>query len=280
MVTEERMKTLFTEANPIKDSESVELAPAGGDDYLATLQRRSSEMTQLDTKEPRSGRQSRRMIPWVAVAAVAVIIVGATLLLLNQRGADVSPADPAPESQAPEVGVVLAAIEAYNAGDIDALIGSFDSESPATGWDWVRDGETRYADEIFMNANRVITIVEPCRLSETVSNAVVCELAEYNDWHGAAGLTFEATSLFTVNEQRLIVGWTDNWSCCTRQWDFHHAFWDWMEVAYPEVYVNIAPATSDGLPGLEADPAHMIVALRYVDEFIAQSEDYPIDVSG
>lgn len=61
------------------------------------------------------------------------------------------------------------------------------------------------------------------------------------------------------------------------RWAFLSAFGMWFEVEYPEIYREIEPATSDGLPGLEADPADMLVVLQYVDEFVAQSDVYPLD---
>jgi len=51
-------------------------------------------------------------------------------------------------------------------------------------------------------------------------------------------------------------------------------------VAHPEVHADIAPLDVEGLPGageLGGEPDDMLVTLEYVDEFVAQSDDYPIN---
>lgn len=174
-----------------------------------------------------------------------------------------------------EIAAVLEFIDAYNAGDFQTMQSAVDPSSQA-GWSY--EGQQRSADEIFINANRRITVVVPCELA--AASVVTCTLAEVNDWHRAAGLTFEATSRFHLNGELRIVNWTDNWECCAAQIPFHWAFWEWFEVEHPDIYATIAPQTSDGLPGLTTDPAHMTVALAHVGDFIAQSDVYPIGSDG
>lgn len=175
----------------------------------------------------------------------------------------------------PEIAAVLDFIVSYNAGDFEAVQNAIDPES-LVGWTY--EGELRSADEIFINANRRITVVAPCELAS--ASVVTCTLVEVNDWHGAAGLTFEAVSRFHLNGELQIINWSDNWECCTAQIPFHWAFWEWFEVEHPDVYATVAPQTPDGLPGLRADPAHMTVAIAHVGEFLAQSDMYPIESSG
>ncbi len=83
MVTnEQRVKTLFAEANPIPDADLFDLDEIGGTAYLATLETRSSEMTQLDTKG-QNQKEKKTATPWLVAAAVA-LVAGIGLIVVNQ----------------------------------------------------------------------------------------------------------------------------------------------------------------------------------------------------
>lgn len=84
---EDRVFTLLIESNPIPRVEDLELEMVGGDRYLDTLEQRSSEMTQLDTRPPKRENQRSSAIPWL-VAAVGVVIVGIAVLVVAQRSDD------------------------------------------------------------------------------------------------------------------------------------------------------------------------------------------------
>lgn len=99
MSHEDNVFTLLVESNPIPRVEDIELDEVGGDRYLDTLERRSSEMTKLDTRRTET-RSYRKNAPWL-VAAVGVVIVGIAILLVAQRG-DVEPVAPIPITTTPE----------------------------------------------------------------------------------------------------------------------------------------------------------------------------------
>ena len=83
MVTnEQQVKTLFAEANPIPDADLFDLDEIGGTAYLATLETRSSEVTQLDTKG-QNQKEKKSSAPWLVAAAVA-IVAGIGLIVVNQ----------------------------------------------------------------------------------------------------------------------------------------------------------------------------------------------------
>ena len=82
MVTEERLNTLLAHANPVADVSKIDLIEVGATTYLATLEQRSSGMTQLDTKR-KVDREKRSVRPWLA-AAVVTIVAGLAIVLLNQ----------------------------------------------------------------------------------------------------------------------------------------------------------------------------------------------------
>jgi len=53
-----------------------------------------------------------------------------------------------------------------------------------------------------------------------------------------------------------------------------------MRDEYPDVYASIQPADLGSLPGWRRDPADMAVAIQYVEEFVAQSDIYPVEENG
>lgn len=84
MINEEQMKKLFAQSNPVPDLNSAELEQVGGRTYLATLETRSSEMTEVKT---RSGEESavrprprRGLVVGATVAIVSLAVLGATLM--------------------------------------------------------------------------------------------------------------------------------------------------------------------------------------------------------
>jgi len=115
-------------------------------------------------------------------------------------------------------------------------------------------------------------LTEPCK--ETFSG-FRCVLSEQNDFHAAGGLgPWTAPLTLTVNEAGLIsainasiVEWRSTIS------PFNARFMAWFGLAHPEVAAQMSGAPmSDTF-----NPEDARLALEYVDEFVAQSDDYPID---
>lgn len=81
MTTEERAMAVLARANPMPDTESMEL-DNDAVTYLATLEKRSSEMTKLETRPPEQDNSMRNRL--IAVAAAVVVVLGAVIFLLTQ----------------------------------------------------------------------------------------------------------------------------------------------------------------------------------------------------
>ena len=75
MSNETTVLALFEEANPVPDEQTTDEASLEPAAYLATLQRRSSEVTRLD-EETRKETGTNRSWLMVATAAVLAIIAG------------------------------------------------------------------------------------------------------------------------------------------------------------------------------------------------------------
>lgn len=173
--------------------------------------------------------------------------------------------------------VALAAIEAWNSGDFDAWL-QYRVDDP---------DEDHVFDRSVMNSGEHIEVTAPCETSAGANMAIVtCPIYVEDDFHGAGGLTSDAIMEFSIDDDGLIVEVTsttyqeDNGDCCPRWQDFHQAFHEWLAEAYPDIYEEIGP---QGTPlwyppgAASGDPDHMLRALEYVAEFVAQSEVYPLE---
>jgi hypothetical protein len=83
---ETRVLALFEEANPVPEMETLsrEFEPAA---YLASIQTRSSEMTQLDQRTTTGAGGPRPNLGWV-VAAVVALVAGVVAIIVSQRAAE------------------------------------------------------------------------------------------------------------------------------------------------------------------------------------------------
>ncbi len=82
MNTEDRVMAVLARANPMPEEDSLDLS-TDGVTYLATLEQRSREMTQLDTRPVEARKSTRSRL--VAVAAAVVVVIGTALVLLTQN---------------------------------------------------------------------------------------------------------------------------------------------------------------------------------------------------
>jgi hypothetical protein len=102
---------LLVEANPVPDLASLDAAEVNATRYLATLDKRSSNMKSEDRTE-RPGRGRRRPLAAMALAAVTVGVLGTVTWLTsgaNETGTAVE--------------VAHAWVAARNAGDIEMVLG-------------------------------------------------------------------------------------------------------------------------------------------------------------
>lgn len=94
MITQEKVLELYDRANPVKigDYPTITQDPAA---YLATLDQRSSEMTELDTKPVKEDKPKGRrgLLVMSATAAALVVIVGVVLAFTTGDGTDVASGD-------------------------------------------------------------------------------------------------------------------------------------------------------------------------------------------
>ncbi len=128
MKTEEQVWQIIVDSNPVPDVNVYARGNTEGSAYLATLEKRSSEVTQVETKHKEEERSRRPKPSWL-VAAALVVIAGVAAIVLSQDAA-VDPANqPTLTTEVQEASpseVVLASYaDAVSAGDFDDVMSHY-----------------------------------------------------------------------------------------------------------------------------------------------------------
>ena len=90
MIKEAQAVALMNEANPVPDLDEYQVAESEIAAYLETLEQRSNNVTQLDTRTREEAPTPRRSPMWWA-AAVAVVVLGAVaVFVINNNDAPVA----------------------------------------------------------------------------------------------------------------------------------------------------------------------------------------------
>jgi len=194
-----------------------------------------------------------------------LILISVALVVSACGGDDGDPTDAA-------TATVLSALEAKNSFDLDGWLMAFEGGQ--------RGGVPIFAEEILMNAKERWEVVEPCQVTgETTSGDTVveCLIQDGNVFWGVGGISDTKVLRFTVHADGLISS-IDHFGSARRD-RFNQAFHQWLSDTYPEVWSEMDPGYITGSgPGFDTqNPDHMLVAVEYVEEFVAQSDKYPLD---
>jgi hypothetical protein len=236
-------------------------------------------MTRPDIHQPRR----RCSLAKVALIAVALSACSGAEVTGDQTSPDIVTATPTtiPEGVTdPAIAVVISALDAKNSFDLDGWLMSFEGGE--------HQGTPLHAEEILMNANQHWEVVEPCQVtgeSTSGDTIVECLISNTDDFWGAGGIFDTRAFEFHVNADGLITkeaGLTPGTSgfSSERRNTLNRAFSQWLSDTYPDVFAATGFRISGNGPGFDArDSTHMLVAVEYVEEFVAQSDDYPLDAT-
>jgi hypothetical protein len=117
----------------------------------------------------------------------------------------------------------------------------------------------------------------PCDVGAEPDGATnfVCTVEQTSDWLDPAGLSGETLMTFLIGkDQRL--QWWGNEGLAQNAFAFNSGFYRWLEDTHPDVYEQVNPQTHSSFPGYMRLPSSMTLALEYVDEFVAQTDDNPV----
>jgi hypothetical protein len=295
MKTEDQVLALFAAENPIPSVDDLDLDLSDLSDHLDAFEQRSNEMIDIDS-DTKAAEKPQRATRWL-VAAVVVIVsaVGAVLLNGSPEPGSVAPATsqtttPTTAATTPStaattnpqidlVSIAVASIDAWNSGDFDAWLALL---APSADEDLI-------FSESLMIGGRRIQLTGNCAIRSQGPDgggAVECPVSVDDAFNGAGNVTSSGIMTFLVGSDGLIGHTSDtlftdeNGDCCGEWEAFNEAFNTWLQDAYPDVFAVIGPQGSDPmwyLPGYASrNPDDMLIALQYVDEFVAQSDTYPL----
>ncbi len=129
MITEDRIRVLFAEANPVPDEATLVLDEREVIAYLANLEQRSSEVPQQSS---RTNQPSRYRGPAWAVAAFVAVLAVAALYLAFADDTDQVADNPPPPTVAPDIEtmtdleLVEAGVAALYSGDAEHAVQLFE----------------------------------------------------------------------------------------------------------------------------------------------------------
>ena len=283
MSDERIVMALLAEGNPATELGDDVWTELNAATYLATLERRSSEMTQVETKKVHKESKSRSATPWLA-AAIVVGVLGAAAVLVGQADDSAIPLTGADPQAAEAFKAVEAAYSLFNIGDpawVEIRIrGSFfETEDEADLA--LSEITAAWSDEQAWDLQIEVsgcTSQGHSQWPEVVDEGVpapsgyyfICETTQTDSVFRVAGVSVPGTYRWVVENGAVVAVASES---DTSQADaFGNAFMDWLREIHPEIAADITP--------LFGDPEDVPVTVEYAKEFVAQSPDYPADTSG
>lgn len=201
MITEDRGLTMLAGANPVPQLDLIEVDFEAAK-YLATLEQRSSEVTQIDTKAKDGKQKKKRNATAFLVAAGVVIVAGIGFLVSNNSdSADIAGASASPAQ------VLDDYIAAYNSGDIDGVMALFSEESVITGHPFSASSTGLAEIRALHGRDMAIAASEN---AYTISNVEVTGDTVTWDhvWTNSEGNDFCQFGQSAVVEEGIILSWT------------------------------------------------------------------------
>jgi len=278
---ENHVMALLEEGNPapeLADDISTDVDAAT---YLAALEQRSRTMTVSETKETREQIPRRSNMPWL-VAAIVVLVLAVGVAVLNQT--KTSPVAGVPEIPLEGADDHPGAAEAFTA--VEAAYAMLNTGDPAFA-------EIRVEEVEIAGYQTYLARVEPridvsgCQargsgewsgvsdIGPVAGHFFICEGMETNVLAAIAGLAAPSTLHWVVDDGAVVAVSDVGGGAFVGGDAFNDAFEDWLGTAHPEAS-GLAQLFSDGDLVDEEAKADL---LAYAEEFVAQSDVYPLEGS-
>jgi hypothetical protein len=280
---------LLEEGNPAPQLGEEAWTDLDAATYLADLEQRINEMTQVETTESRQDPTERSRRSWLVAAAVFVVVLGVGVIVFNQM----SPTDVAPPSGIPleDAEEHPGAAEAFTA--VEEAYALHNSGDPA--WVEIRDRGSFHATPEAREA-MIAEGVESFPAYEARTDVSRCVAQGFGEWPGTvdagvptptghhflcyatysdallaiAGVSEAATERWVVDDGAVVaVNGSYDWSDSDA---FVASFEEWLRTAHPEA-VELPGLFLDG--GVDGEAKDQL--LEYAEEFVAESDVYPLE---
>ena len=169
------------------------------------------------------------------------------------------------------VDLVEAEIAAANDGDVSAQL-EFYAPDAIISRPTTADQTIEQFLEYQVAIGTQITIIDPCE--EVSANTVVCTVRHENELFDAAGIAPEMSLTVRFDDDGLITSYSPGISGAIGYLAFYDDFARWMREAHPAVYSQVW--AEEGLYSQRMTAETAPIFLQYVDEFVAESEKYPL----
>jgi hypothetical protein len=264
----------FRDANPVPNPAALQPRPVDSDVFVASTQQRSMHMqsTKTDHVDLEPPRRRPRIASALAIAAALVVVgFGVGMLTSNRTG------DQAAAGLERRVALVAAQAAAYSDGDFDGWVSYYTPDASLGNSGLTAGGpDIKILFPVSAAANEQWVITGLCQQGASPEQTS-CPMRQRDDFYGPAGLAVEAVYTFTFDEDDKIIAYEldQGRAIAFAPWNtFDVRFAQWLQEVHPEVDVKIL--FDPNLSGVIVTAEYITTALLYVDEFIAQSDDYPI----
>lgn len=264
----------FRDANPVPNPAALQPRPVDSDVFVASTQQRSMHMqsTKTDHVDLEPPRRRPRIASALAIAAALVVVgFGVGMLTSNRTG------DQAAAGLERRVALVAAQAAAYGDGHFDGWVSYYTPDASLGNSGSAGGPDIKILFPVSAVANEQWIITGLCQEGASPEQ-MSCPMRQRNDFYGPAGLAVEALYTFTFDEDDKIIAYELDQGGAIADAPFNTfdtRFVQWLEEAHPEVSLDtVMQANLSG--GVLMTAESMATALLYVDEFIAQSDDYPI----
>ena len=279
MSDERLVMALLAEGNPATEDADDASTGVPAATYLATLEQRSSDMTQLETKKNEQESKRRWTTPWL-VAAIAVIVLGVAAIVVNQAQVPAIPlagADDDPQAAA-EFKAVEAAYHAFNTGDpmwvdVRAMgnaeeMSDKDRAADVVGLQAAHDLNSRIdvSECQFRGYGDWSEVTDPGAPTPT-GYYFMCQATETNSLWDIAGIQMSTTYYWVVDNGAVVA--VKSREVNAEAVAFREAFDVWLEETHPEVDVDTLMSNPESVPR----------GLEYAEAFVTQSDEYPIETA-
>lgn len=167
------------------------------------------------------------------------------------------------------VAAVTAAYEKWSAGDVDGYIAALAGEEQEGAMTW------RTQLEAEAEAHWSISFPNGCTyegIGDDGNHMVDCFAVTTSDLYEAMGIVEEGNDVYYLDSDMKIVGW-DSFNETNAPDDFDVELVRWIHSEHPEVAAEMTAGPSNWW---DRTPEDMSIVLEYVEEFVAQSDTYPI----